>query len=462
MSDIVLVNPPVNFDISSDYQMDHPITGPLVLASICETKGYSVAFFDDRDRFWTLSQLLKKIEKEKPKIVGISSFTSMIRGAVQLAKALKRKYKNEFTIILGGPHVSADPEIIKRFPCFDVGVVREADITFPQLAERIIKKGEKIKGIFTGETPMSLDEFPFPARYLIDWSRYPAFRTHNIMASRGCPFRCNFCSIPSIERKTRYRSPKLVVEEMRLAYAYTHTKYFTFLDDTLTLNRDYVMALCNEMLRQEVNFKWEGHTRANLVDDELLAKMKKAGCSQLIFGVESGNERIRMEVIGKGIKDADIKKAMELCHKNGILADYYLMLGFPQEGEKEVEDTVNFPLKYRWKPNVFGLHITLPLPGSLIFEQAIKEGIIPKDVIDRFIKGEYGPHFNESWPLYHNKEVPLAYLREARTRAYKKFYFRPAYFWHRVKTDWRVGWRMKQDFKKCKELIALNRFIHWE
>ena len=435
MADIVLVNPPVNFDISSDYQMDHPITGPLVLASICETKDYSVALLDNRDRFWTLPQLIKKIEKKTPKIVGISSFTSNIRGAVQLAKALKKKYKNEFVIILGGPHVSADPGIIKRFSCFDVGVVREADITFPQLAERIIKKGNKIKGIFNGEIPMNLDEFPFPARYLIDWSRYPVFRTHNIMASRGCPFKCNFCSIPSIERKTRYRSPKLVVEEMRLAYSYTHTKYFTFLDDTLTLNRGYMMALCDEMLNQGVDFKWEGHTRANLVDDRLLAKMKRAGCYELIFGVESGNERIRMEIIGKKIKDCDIEKAMRLCHKHGILADYYLMLGFPEEGKKEVEDTVNFPLKYRWKPNLIGIHLTLPLPGALIFEQAIKEKVISKDVVDRFIRGEYGPHFNECWPFYTNKEVPLSYLRDARERAYKKFYLRPLYFWHRIKTD---------------------------
>jgi len=458
MADIVLVNPPVNFNICSDYKMDHPITGPLVLASICKTKGYSVAFFDNRDRFWTLAQLIKKIEKETPKIIGISSFTSNIRGAVQLAKALKEKYKNELVIMLGGPHISADPTLIRRFPYFDIGVVREADITFPLLVERIIKKGEKIKGIFTGETPQNLDEFPFPARYLIDWSRYPAFRTHNIMASRGCPFRCNFCSIPSIERKRiRFRSPKLVIDEMRLAYTYVKSNHFTFIDDTLTLNREYMMSLCDEMLRQGVDFRWEGHTRANLVDDKLLAKMKKAGCYELSFGIESGNERIRIEIIGKSIRDRDIEKAMKLCHKHGILADYYLMLGFPEEGKREVEDTVNFPLKYRWKPNIIGIHFTLPLPGALIFEQAIKEGVIPKDVVDRFIRGEYGPHFNECWPFYTNKEVSLSYLKEAQVRAYRKFYFRPSYFWHRIKTDWRIGWRVKQDFEKGRELTSLGR-----
>lgn len=463
MADIVLVTPPVNFNIPSDYKMDHPITGPLVLASICETKGYSVTLLDDRDRFWTLNQLVKKIEKETPKIVGISSFTSNIRGAVQLAKALKKKSKKDFVIVLGGPHISADPTLIKRFPYFDVCVIREADITFPQLIEKIIKKGEKVKGVFEGEIPLNLDEFPFPARYLVDWSRYPNFRTHGIMASRGCPFRCNFCSIPSIERKRiRFRSPKLVVDEMRLAMTFAKSNYFTFIDDTLTLNRDYIMALCEEMLRQRVDFKWEGQTRANLVDDKLLAKMKKAGCYELSFGVESGNERIRREVINKGIKDRDIEKAMKFCHKHGILADYYLMLGFPEEGKEEVEDTVNFPLRYKWKPNIIGIHITLPLPGSLIYEQAIKEGIIPRDVIDRFIRDEYGPHFNESWPFYTNQEVPLSYLKEARERAYKRFYFRPTYFWHRLKTDWRVGWRLKQDFQKVKELIFLKRFAHWE
>ena len=453
----MFIDPPVNFGVPSDYKMDHPITGPLVLASICESKGYSVVFFDNRDRFWTLDQLIRKIEKETPKIIGISSLTSNIRGAVQLAKSLKEKFKNEFTIVLGGPHISADPTFINRFPYFNIGIAREADITFPKIADRIIKNGEKVKGFFSGEMPVDLDKFPFPARHLIDWPRYPAFRTHNILASRGCPFKCIFCSIPAIEKKTRYRSPKLLVEEMRLAYRYTNTKYFTFIDDTLTLNREYMLSLCNEMIKQGMDFKWEGQTRADLVDDQLLAKMKRAGCYELSFGVESGNERIRKKIINKKIKDSAIGRTMELCYKHRILADYYLMLGFPEEGKKEVEDTVNFPFKYRWKPNIFGIHITLPLPGSIIYEQAIREKKIPPDVIDRFIKGEYGPHFNESWPYYTNEQVPLSYLKNAVTRAYKKFYFRLPYFWHRLKTDWHTGWRIKQDFIKAKELLVLGR-----
>jgi radical SAM superfamily enzyme YgiQ (UPF0313 family) len=247
------------------------------------------------------------------------------------------------------------------------------------------------------------------------------------------------------------------VEEMRLATAYMHTNYFTFIDDTLTLNREFANQLCDELIRQKVDFRWEAQTRASLIDDRLLKKMKRAGCYELIFGVESGNERIRLEVIHKGIRDRDIKEAMRLCHKHGILADYYLMLGFPEEGKKEIEDTVNFALKFPWEPNVIGVHITIPLPGSQIFGQAIEEGVIPKDVVDRFIRGEYGPHFNDCWPLYHNKEVPLSYLREARGRAYKKFYFRPSYFWHRIKTDWRIDWRRKQDFEKARELLSLGR-----
>ena len=437
--------------------MDYPITGPLVLASICESRGYSVVFFDNRDRFWTLDQLTRKIEKETPKIIGISSLTSNIRGAVQLARSLKKKYKNEFTIALGGPHISADPTFITRFPYFDIGISREADITLPDIADQIIRKGKKIKGFFDGEIPVCLDEFPFPARHLIDWSRYPAFRTHNILASRGCPFRCIFCSTPSIEKRNRFRSPKLLIEEMKLAYRYTKTKYFTFIDDTLTINRKYMLSLCDEMIEQGIDFKWEGQTRANLIDDQLLAIMKKAGCYELSFGIESGNERIRNEIINKKIKDSDIERALELCYKHRILADYYLMLGFPEEGKKEVEDTVNFPFKYRLKPNIFGIHITLPLPGSMIYEKAIKEKKIPEDAIDHFIKGDYGPHFNESWPYYTNDKVPLSYLKEAITRAYRKFYFRLPYFWHRLRTDWHTGWRIKQDFIKMKELLTLGR-----
>lgn len=462
MNDIIIITPPVNFNVESDYVLDHPLTGVLILAAIAKKEGYSVLLIDNRDRHLTLEGILARIEKEKIKVLAISSFTSNIRGAVQLAQAVKEKHGSKVNIMLGGPHVSADPGIIKRYPFFDIGVVREADIIFPKLLREVIVKKKKISGVFKGEAPQDLDSSPLPARELVDWKQYKEFRTNNIMAARGCPFHCNFCSIPAIERKTRFRSPKNVVSGIRAAIKYTGTRLFTFLDDTLTINRAYMISLCEEINKSGLKPLWEGQTRANLVDDELLGIMRKAGCYELSFGVESGNERIRNKVIQKMITDQDVKKAVKLCYQNGILPDFYLMLGFPEEGKKEIEETVNFGLKLWPPPNVIGIHLTIPLPGSIIYKQAIREKIIPADVIDRYIRGEYGERFNGCWPIYVNKKVSLEYLIEAQRRGYRKYYWRPQYIFQRLLTDWKVPWRLKQDFQKAWDLIKMGRVRYFE
>lgn len=457
MKDILIYTPPVNFNIDSDYVPDHPITGTLILAAIAKINNYSVGLIDNRDKHLTLDQSIKYISKEKIKILAISSFTSNIRGAVQLAKEVKNIFGSKITVMIGGPHVSADPDFIKRYPYFDIGVVREADIIFPKLLGDILKKKKKIKGLFIGEVPQNLDEIPFPAREIVDWNQYKNFRTNNIMAARGCPFRCNFCSIPAIERKTRYRSVENVVAEMKEAIKYTNSRLFTFIDDTLTVNRDFTIKLCNAIIDSGLKPQWEGHTRANLVDDELLKLMRKAGCYELSFGVESGNERIRNEVIKKKVTNKEIFNAVKLCYKNNILPDFYLMIGFPEEGKREIEDTINFGLKLNPPPNTIGIHLTIPLPGSLIFDQAIKEKVIPKDIIDKYINGDYGERFNECWPVYVNSKVSLDYLKEAQARGYRKYYWRPRYLAQRLIIDWKTPWRLKQDIQKGWELLKMKR-----
>lgn len=457
MKEILIYTPPVNFNIESDYVPDHPIIGTLILAAIAKKNKYSVSLIDNRDKHLSLGQTLKYIVKEKVKILALSSFTSNIRGAVQLAQAVKKKLGSKITVMIGGPHVSADPDFIKRYLFFDIGVVREADLIFSKLLDDILKKKKRVKGLFVGEVPQDLDEIPFPARNLVDWSQYQNFRTNNIMAARGCPFRCNFCSIPAIERKTRYRSVENVIKEMAEAIKYTNSRLFTFIDDTLTVNRDYTVKLCRAIINSGLKPQWEGHTRANLVDDDLLKLMRQAGCYELSFGVESGNEKIRNEVIKKRVTDKEIYNAVKLCYKNNILPDFYLMLGFPQEGKKEIEDTINFGLKLNPPPNTIGIHLTIPLPGSLIYEQAIAEKIIPPDIIDKYIRGDYGERFNECWPVYVNEKVTLKYLREAQARGYRKYYWRPRYLLQRLLIDWKTPWRIKQDLQKGLELLKMKR-----
>lgn len=469
---ILFFHCPVSYSKKSDTSLDYPPLGSLLLSAILEKENIKVDFFDNRDHFLTLKKSVSHVRKINPKILALPIFTSNIRGAYQLASALKKDKKTKNIIIaLGGPHASADPQIIKRFPVFDICFTQEGEITFINTVKTLLRqlaspkngKGGGYGGqrkIYKCETPFDLDKYPFPARHLVNWNRYPGFVNHNIMASRGCPFNCVFCSIPAIDRRTRYRNINKVIDEMKECLRYKNIKRFTFLDDTLTLNKKFITDLCHEIIKQKLNIYFEGHTRANLVDDKLLKLMKKAGCGNLIFGVESGSERIRNTVIGKGIMDRDVKNAIDLCHKNNIKADIYLMLGFPQESEKDMLETVNYPNKV--KPDVFGLHLTIPLPGARIWEMALKNKIIPKDTIDDYIKGKLGEGFNESWPIYVPPDTTREKMETLQKQAYKQYYLTPQYIVRRFFLDIMSWTRLKYDIKVALDLLKIGHAKYQE
>ncbi len=301
-----------------------------------------------------------------------------------------------------------------------------------------------------------MDALPFPARHLVDYSVY--FKrgswANAIFATRGCPYHCNFCSIPAIDKRVRFRSPQLIIEEIKECVKLNHTKIFIFADDALTIDKKFVYSLCEHILKLPFRIKWEAQSRINYIDKQLLRTMKNAGCCKLLFGVESGNERIRNEVIGKGITDRQIIEATRLCWKEGIEPDHYLMLGHPTETMKELMDTVNCPA--RFKPNIIGVFLTMPLPGSPLFELAIQEGIVDRNVIDRFIDGEYGQGYEGCWPYYIPKGLTLSELLEAKKMAYRKFYLRPNYVIKRLLRDCMSLVKMKRDIKEGLSLFMKN------
>ena len=320
MIDVLLIYPPVSYtanfeDIKDDLVLDHPPIGYLYIAAALKEKGFSVRVLDTAEIF-SLKDTLKLINKEKPKVIGISSLTSNMRGAFQLATAVKKKFGKKIVIALGGHHVSSDPDVVRRFPCFDFGVTGEGEITFSNLVEDIIKgKKRKFKKIYQGEVPKNLDALPFQARELVDFHRYKDLWANNIVSSRGCPYHCIFCSRPAVSRLSRFRSPKQVVKEMRQATKITGLNEFMFLDDTINLNRKHIINLCKEIISSKINPRWTGQARLNLVDEEMIKIMAQAGCRKLIFGVESGNDRVRNDVIKKGVSKEQIKNGIKLCKK---------------------------------------------------------------------------------------------------------------------------------------------------
>lgn len=458
MVDVVLITCPMVFSNKRARIGDeatNPWMGVLYLAAYLRKNNISVKIYDPGAEKLILSEVINKLKKDSPKIVGLSTLTSGVKSAVEIAREIKKNFGKKIIVGIGGSHINVDPGFISRHANFDFEVVGEGEITLTKIVKKI-KRGEKLgKKVFQGEIVKDLDSIPFPARDLIDiYNYFPVEKlgsgekpTAAIVGSRGCPYLCSFCSRNPEWRTVRFRSAKNVVDEMD-AISSEYDGKFSFTDDAITLNRKITLELCEELIKRKRKYRWLGMTRANCVDEELLKKMKIAGCEELFFGVESGNPRVRNQVIRKNLKDEEISKALRLCQKVGIRASVFLMLGFPGETKLELEDTVTFGL--RFQPDFIGVHLTLPLPGSDVFNIAAKEGQISKNLVDQYANGELGEGFVENWPIYIPEGMDRNYLLEAKKRAYRKFYLSAEWIFRRIFTWFKDKDALIHDFGLIK------------
>lgn len=445
-----------NYSTDGDERSTYPLN-VLYLAAYLESKGHSVGVIDVTAEGLTLVDIKKKVEKLNPRIVGISSMTMGIRSAVLLAKKLKKRGR---IIGLGGVHLTCDPGFMKRFPYFDFGVVGEGEKVLADLVTKV-KMGKSIKGLWQGEPIKDLDLIPFPARKYINpgiYRRNEQFKFEvpaaSILSSRGCPFNCIFCSIPARGKVVRFRSAKNIVDEMEEVYQDCRGNY-AFVDDCFTVNRQRVVSLCQEIIGRGLKTKWIASTRADCIDLELVKIMKEAGCTDLYFGVESGNDRIRNEVIGKRLAREKIREAVKMCRQVGIFSNFFLMIGFPSETKKEMIDTVK--IGGQMKADIIGIHITIPMPGSRIYEYAVENKLIPKDIIDQYASGKLGRRWRNGFPLFVPEGVSLETLVKFKKLTYLYFYLSLRWWWRRLWVWIRNPWKFVDDWKLFK--IAGHVFL---
>ena len=430
----------------------YPSLGILYLASVLETNGINVKIVDSIASDYSLEQTVEIIKKANPKVLGITATTPQIRGAVQIAEEIKKKCK-DVVIGIGGAHVSADKNFIERFKCFDFSVEGEGEITFLELVKKIMK-GKKIKGNFHGQRIEDLDSVPFPARYLVNQKEYFIEPYGSSMATihttRGCPFNCVFCSKPVTCRTTRFRSPKNVVDEIESCVKEYKVKLVLFTDDTFTLDMKRTEEICKEILKRKIKLDWYCETRANLVDRKLLELMYSSGCREISFGVEVGNEKLRLEVVRKGVTDNELIKAFSLCREIGIKSPAFCMLGFPGETRENIYET--YKLCLRLKPTILGFHLITLMPGADIYNQAIKEKKIPSNIWDQYAKG-----LIKDQPAYVPDGISLNELKGIQKDVYHKYYFRFEYLFSRFISDIHSFRMMRLDFMMMLNLFSQSK-----
>lgn len=430
----------------------YPPLGILYIASVLERNGISVKIVDSIASDYSLEQTVEIIKETNPKVLGITATTPQIRGAVQIAEKIKKKCEN-IIIGIGGAHVSADKNFIKRFKCFDFSVEGEGEITFSELVKKVLKR-EQIKGSFQGQRVENLDEIPFPARHLVNKKEYfiepYGSSISTIHTTRGCPFNCVFCSKPVTCQTTRFRSPKNVVDEIEKCIKEDKVKMILFTDDTFTLNPKRTEEICQEILKKKIKLDWYCETRANLVDRKLLELMHKSGCREISFGVEVGNEKLRLEVVRKKVTDEDLIKAFDLCREIGIKTPAFCMLGFPGETRENIYET--YKLCLRLKPTILGFHLITPMPGADIYHQAIREKKIAPDIWDQYAKG-----LIKDQPAYVPDKTSLKELKKIQKDIYHKYYFRPGYLFSRLLSDIQSIRMMRLDFMMMLNLLFQSK-----
>jgi len=325
---------------------------------------------------------------------------------------LTKEFNPNILTVIGGPLISSDGERIIKNQYMDVAVQGEGEITFLELIKSfeeeigfrdikgaIYKEGNKVIKNPPRELIQDLDSLPFPARHLLDMEWYSKknsmirgcwMRTTSLMGARGCPFKCIFCASPkTLGNSVRLRSPDNVLDEIEELISKYKIEAIKATEDVFTHDIKWVNEFCDKIIERKLDIKWDCQSRVNAsaINLETLKKMRKAGCIQVEFGVESGSQKV-LNTIKKGVVIEQTIEAFDLCREAGIRSMANFIIGHPYETYEDIEKTKQ--LARRIKADYPEFFISTPLPGTEMYEMAEKNGWLKKGKI--FYGREAGEH----------------------------------------------------------------------
>jgi radical SAM superfamily enzyme YgiQ (UPF0313 family) len=420
----------------------YPPLGLLYLAAaLRKANGCDVRVMDGWDFRTSVEEIRPVLESWRPDVVGISAMTFLLGHVMEFARIVK-DVDPRTHVTIGGYHTRLFPNETLANPAVDSIVVGEGEITFPDLVARL-ERGEGLDGVAGAgfrrdgravvgpprDPIRDVDSLPFPARDLLSPAHTYEFTTDDgllatsMLSSRGCPFRCTFC--PTLERYFHARSAANVVDEM-IACRREGFRQVNFVDDTFNLDADRVRELCDRIGAAALDMTWTFRGRVDRVDDELAARMARAGCTRINFGMESGTDRV-LTMIRKGFTVADGRRAFAACRRFGIATVGYFMIGFPGETDQEMRETVRFAIE----AGVDYAQFVAPfiVPATDLYDDAVREGAIDPDFYRAWARDPKGRLVVPIYVGSRTEPEMLSWIRWAMRR----FYLRPGYLWARLR-----------------------------
>jgi radical SAM superfamily enzyme YgiQ (UPF0313 family) len=467
MNDITLVYPPVSMEgryreVATGHEV--PPQPLIYLGAYLRQNNFKCSLIDANALGLSMDETVNRILALAPRYVGITSPTMLISTAGKLAKKIKENNPHIKTIV-GGPHITALPnKTMELYEDIDIGVLGEGELTIIDLLSALENKISlnSVNGIIYRQdgnlitTPTrtfikDIDTLPFPAwdmlpdilrYYQQSAARIDRLPNVSLISSRGCPFKCIFCARNVFGNVTRTHSADYIIRIIKYLIEEYKIKSISFEDENFVIYKKRLVEFCEKIIVEKIDVTWDCASNVNAAEPGILSLMKKAGCWQVNYGIESGSQRI-LDFIKKGTRLENIKRALKMTKDAGLITKGYFIIGHPIETKETIQETINFLKKVPL--DVFQMSFMVPLPGTELYE----------------IANQYGK-FDNNWnnmniwiPLFIPNDLTKEDLIKESKRAYREFYFR----WRPILIYLKRTLRTNAFFKFFKDGLKILKFI---
>jgi radical SAM superfamily enzyme YgiQ (UPF0313 family) len=403
--------------------------------------------------------LLKRVISEfRPALLVINSAFPTIYSDLKVATIAKNIDRQINTVLIGMVPTLLEDTIFKEYIDLDFLVVGEPEWAVKNLAETLDGIGE-IKNIFglmiqkngtiirnpqQNFLANNINELPFPARDLLDNSKYilpiNGEKFTLLSVGRGCPYSCTFCIANIFYGKIFRKRPVVsVVDEIEECVNRFKINNFLFWGETFTLDKKYAISISDEIIKRKLRIKWATTCRADTIDSEMLSKMRASGCNMLSIGIESITDNI-LGIVKKGLSFDDIKKAIGVIKNAGIRAMGHFIFGLPFQTEKDCLDSIKFSIKSELDYAQF--YCAVPYPKTELGKLASEKGWIKKDI--------RWSDYDLSKSIMSNGILRPEEITNFRNLAYRRFYLRPRMFLQAFK-----------EINSLSSIVKISDFLKW-